>query len=145
MRKLGIVASIVVVLLVAAVLIVPHLIDINQYHGQIQAQLQKRLGRQVTLGNMGLSLFPPSFNVENVTIAEDARFASSHPFATADKLAVSVEFWPLLRKEIEVKSLTLDRPLIELVRNGDGTWNFATLGQQAKPAPTISTGSENKQ
>src|SRR5690349_6676954 len=61
MRKLGIVILAIVVLLVAAVLIVPHLININDYHNQIQAQLQKRLGRQVTLGNMSLSLIPPSF------------------------------------------------------------------------------------
>ncbi|HET8891775.1 MAG TPA: AsmA family protein [Candidatus Angelobacter sp.] len=133
MRKLGIAAAIVVVLLVAAALIVPHLIDINHYHGQIQSQLEKKLGRQVSLGNMSLSLFPPSFQVENTTIAEDPRFASSRPFAQADKLSVSVKFWPLLHKEIEVNSLELVHPHIELVRNAQGIWNFATLGQEGKP------------
>ena len=71
MRKLGIAIAIIVVVLIAAILIVPHLIDVNQYHSQIQSQLEKRLGRQVTLGNMGLRLFPPAFDVENTTIAED--------------------------------------------------------------------------
>src|SRR5215470_14470688 len=141
MRKLGIAILIIVVLLVAAALIVPHLIDINQYHGKIQAELQKRLGRQVSLGNMHLSLFPPSFQVENATIAEDPRFNSSRPFANAEKLAISVKFWPLLRKEVEVKSLELDRPHIELIRDAQGIWNFATLGQEPKPAPTTQTSS----
>src|SRR5262249_32089603 len=112
----------------------PHLIDINQYHNQIQAQLEKRLGRQVALGTMSLSLFPPSFEVENATIAEDPHFATSRPFASTEKLAVSVQFWPLLHKEVEVKSLQLERPHIELVRNAQGVWNFATLGEQPKPA-----------
>ena len=94
MRKLGIAIGVIVILLIAAALIVPHLIDVNQYHGQIQSQLEKRLGRQVTLGKMGLRLFPPAFDVDNPTIAEDPRFASNRPFATADKLAVSVKFWP---------------------------------------------------
>lgn len=134
MRKLGIVIAVIVVLLVAAALIVPRLIDVNQYHGQIQSQLEKRLGRQVTLGNMGLRLFPPAFDVENPTIAEDPLFATNRPFATADKLAVSVEFWPLLHKQLEVKSLELVHPHIELVRNAQGVWNFATLGQESKPA-----------
>jgi AsmA protein len=133
MRKLGIAIAVIVVLLVAAALIVPHLIDVNQYHGQIQSQLEKRLGRQVTLGKMGLRLFPPAFDVENTTIAEDPRFASGRPFATADKLAVSVKFWPLLRKQLEVNSLELVHPHIELVRNAQGVWNFATLGQEGKP------------
>jgi AsmA protein len=145
MRKLGIATAIIVVLLVAAALIVPHLIDVNQYHSQIQSQLEKRLGRQVSLGNMGLSLFPPSFQVENTTIAEDAHFSTGRPFATADKLAVSVKFWPLLSKQVEVKSLELVHPHIELVRNAQGVWNFATLGQEAKPKPTITTGPDNKQ
>lgn len=132
MRKFGIIVLVIVVLLVAAALIVPHLIDINQYHGKIQAQLEKRLGRQVSLGNMSLSLFPPSFQVENTTIAEDPRFASGQPFAAADKLAVSVKFWPLLHKDVEVNSLELIHPHIELVRNSQGVWNFATLGQEGK-------------
>lgn len=136
MRKLGIAVLIIVVLLVAAALIVPHLIDINQYHGQIQAQLEKRLGRKVSLGNMSLSLFPPSFQVESATISEDPRYSTGRPFAQAEKLAVSVKFWPLLSKEVEVKSLELDRPHIELVRDAQGAWNFASLGQEGKPAPT---------
>src|SRR6185312_15506542 len=134
MRKLGIAIAVIIVLVIAAILIVPHLIDVNQYHSQIQSQLERRLGRQVTLGNMGLRLFPPAFDVENPTIAEDPLFATNRPFATADKLAVSVEFWPLLHKQLEVKSLELVHPHIELVRNAQGVWNFATLGQEPKPA-----------
>src|SRR5689334_1778474 len=139
MRKLGIIVLVVVVLLVAAALIIPHLIDVNHYHNQIQAQLEKKLGRQVSLGNMSLSLFPPSFQVENATIAEDSRFASGRPFAAADKLSVSVKFWPLLHKDVEVNSLELVHPHIELIRNAEGAWNFATLGQEGKPAPAQKT------
>ncbi|HET6936269.1 MAG TPA: AsmA family protein, partial [Candidatus Angelobacter sp.] len=136
MRKLGIAILIIIVLLIAAALIIPRVIDINQYHAQIQSELQKRLGRPVTLGEMRLSLFPPSFQVQNATIGEDPRFNTGRAFATADKLAVSVKFWPLLRKQLEVKSLELDRPHIELVRDPQGVWNFATLGQEPKPTPS---------
>jgi len=138
MRKLGIALVVIVVLLVAVVLIVPRLIDINRYHGQIQAELQKRLGRTVTLGEMHLSLFPPSFQVQNPVIGEDPRFSfnQNRPFATAEKLAVSVKLLPLLHRDLEVKSLELDRPHIEMVRDQQGAWNFATLGQEPKPAAT---------
>jgi AsmA protein len=136
MRKLGIAVLVIVVLVVAAALIVPHVIDINQYHNRIQAELQKRLGRTVTLGEMRLSLFPPSFQVQNPVIGEDQRFSfnQNRPFATAEKLAVSIKLLPLLHKDLEVKSLELDRPHIELVRDQQGSWNFATLGQEPKPA-----------
>src|ERR1700739_765575 len=129
MRKLGIA--------IAGALIVPRLIDANQYHEQIQSQLEKRLGRQVTLGKMDLRFLPLAFNVESPTIAEDPQFASNRPFAAADKLAVSVEFWPLLHKKVEIKSLELDGPHIELVRNEQGVWNVATLGHAPGSAPSL--------
>ena len=45
MRKLGFAIALVIVLLVAGALIVPHVIDVNSYHNQIQTQLEKKLGR----------------------------------------------------------------------------------------------------
>src|SRR5215470_1460867 len=120
MRKLGIAVLIIVVLVITAALIVPHLIDINKYHSQIQAQLEKKLGRQVSLGEMKLSLFPPSFQVSEPVIAEDKSFDTGRPFATAQNLAVSIKFWPLLHKEVDIKSLQLERPHVELVRNAQG-------------------------
>jgi AsmA protein len=145
MRKLGIALLVIVVLLVAAALIIPRVIDINQYHGKIQAELQKRLGRSVTLGEMHLSLFPPSFQVKNPVIGEDPRFAfnQDRPFASADNLGVSVQLWPLLRKQLEVKSLELVHPHIELVRDQQGVWNFATLGQEPKPTPSAEAAKKN--
>src|SRR5262249_56438431 len=99
------------------------------------------------LGEMKLSLFPPSFQVSDPVIAEDKAFDTGRPFATAERLAVSIKFWPLLRKEVDVKSLRLDRPHIELVRNAQGEWNFATLGQEGaaapRPAPPIKGGKQN--
>src|SRR2546428_199741 len=81
MRKVGIAIALIVVLLVAAALIVPHVVNINFYHNQIQAELQKKLGREISLGQMGLSLFPPSFQVNNAIIGEDRSFPPGHPFA----------------------------------------------------------------
>lgn len=144
MRKLGIALLVIVVVVVAAALIVPHLIDVNKYHSSIQAQLEKKLGRRVSLGEMRLSFFPLSFQVSNPVIAEDNRFETGRPFAAAQQLAVSVKFWPLLRKEVEVKSLALDRPHIELVRNPQGEWNFATLGEQGKANPSSPKGSSSE-
>jgi AsmA protein len=131
---LGIALIVIVVLVAGAALIVPHLIDVNKYHDQIQAQLEKKLDRPVSLGRMSLSLFPPSFQVENAVIGEDKNFNTGRAFATAEKLAVSIKLLPLIRKDVEINSLELRRPYIELVRNAQGEWNFATLGQPGKPS-----------
>ncbi len=136
MRKLWIAVGVVFVLVIAAILIVPHLIDINHYHDRIQGELAQKLGRQVSLGKMSFSVFPPSFQVEDAVIGEDPRLNTAHPFATAEKLSVHVKFWPLLTKQLQISSLELDQPRIELVRNPQGEWNFASLGAQTpKPSP----------
>ncbi len=142
-RTVGIIIVVVAVLSLAAAMIVPHLIDIKKYHAQIQAQLEKRLGRKVSLSDMDLSLFPPSFRVENAVIAEDPRFNTGNPFATAEKLTIRVRFWPLLRKVVEIKSMELDRPRIELVKNTQGVWNFDSLGQERK-SPSVQKASSGQ-
>lgn len=135
MRKVGIVILVIVIVVIVAALIVPHIIDVNKYHNEIQAQLQKNLGRQVSLGEMKLSILPLAFRVADPVVAEAPSFDTGRPFATAQELAVSIKFWPLLRKDVEIKSFELNRPHIELVRNAQGEWNFATLGQPPKASP----------
>src|ERR1700751_4401513 len=104
MRKLGITLLVIVILLVGAALVLPRFIDVNRYHDRIQAELEKKLGRQVSLGQMSLKLLYPSFEVENAVIGEDPNFNTGRPFAQAEKLAVSVKLWPLLHKQLEVNS-----------------------------------------
>lgn len=139
MRKLGIAILVIVIIVVLAALIVPRMINVNKYHDKIQAEVEKKLGRQVALGDMHLSLLPPAFKVANVVIGEDKNFDTSRPFAVAQQLSVSVKFWPLLHKQVDVRSLELDQPHIELVRNAQGQWNFASLGHEENAAPVPET------
>ncbi len=138
MRKLGITLLVIVALIVVAALAIPYLVDVNRYRGRIQSELQQRLGRPVSLGEMHLRVIPLAIRVENLLIGEDPRFGSGKPFAQAEELSVSAELIPLLRREVQVNSLELKRPRIELIRNREGVWNFSTLGQTpqaAAPAP----------
>src|SRR5664279_5511248 len=135
MRKILIGVAAVIVVLVLVMLLLPHLIDVNQYHDQIQAQLQNRLNRPVKLGAMSLAVFPLRVQVQNVTIGEDPRYRSNLPFANVGQMDLSVKLFPLLSKTIAIESLTLKQPKIELIKDQAGVWNFATLGQaQAAPA-----------
>ena len=59
MKKLMIVLGGLLVVVLAALAVLPRMLDVNRYHDRIQAELQTRLGRQVQLGQMNLGLFPP--------------------------------------------------------------------------------------
>jgi uncharacterized protein involved in outer membrane biogenesis len=128
-KKLMIASGILVILLVIAALAVPRFLDVNRYRSQIEAKLGDQLGRDVLLGPMKLSLIPLAFRVENAVIAEDSNFTTGRPFARVQELFVSPELLPLLRHEIQIKSLQFDHPAVELVKNERGMWNFASLIQ----------------
>jgi AsmA protein len=72
--------------------------------------------------------------VQDVNIGEDPRYQSKLPFAQVGQMDVSVKLFPLLVKNIEIDSLTLKRPMIELIKDEAGVWNFASLGQAAPSA-----------
>jgi hypothetical protein len=141
MRKLAAVLIAVVVIVVILVLALPALINVNQYHDKIQAELQQKLHRQVQLGDMHLKVLPLSIRVSNVEIGEDPTFKTGRPFATAGELAISVKLLPLLRHDVEVNSIELVNPKIELVHNSQGVWNFASLqGSQSSQSSSSSSG-----
>ena len=50
MRKLGIALIVIIVLVVAAIVVIPLAVDVNRYHGLVQSQLEKALGRPVAFG-----------------------------------------------------------------------------------------------
>ena len=138
MRKAGIVIGVIVVLIIIALLAIPKFVNINTYHAEIQKQLEQALGRPVTFGDMHLSLLPLRVRMDSLVIGEDPGFGTGS-FASAQQLDTAVAFWPLLHKQVEIQSLTLRDPKVELIKNARGAWNFSTLGkspsQQAAAAP----------
>src|SRR6184192_2564196 len=132
MRKVIIGVGIVVILIVVAGFLAPRLIDVNHYRPQIESKLHDRLGRDVSLGPMRLSLIPLGFRVQNAVISDDPKFNTNRPFAQVQTLSVNPEILPLLHHDIVIKSVQLDRPTVELIRNQQGVWNFSTLAANEK-------------
>jgi uncharacterized protein involved in outer membrane biogenesis len=126
MRKVA-VGLIVIVFILIGILLFPRFVDVNHYRSQIQAKLSDRLGRDVSLGPMTVSLFPLGFRAENVVVSELPEFNTGHPFAEIRTLYVQPEFFPLLHKEVRIKSLQLNGAKFELVRSNQGVWNFADI------------------
>jgi AsmA protein len=144
MRRLLIGVGIFIVVVVAALLVFAATFNVNKYHDTIQSQLEKHLGRTTTLGDMHLSLFPPRFRVQDPAIADDPHLSPDAPFLKAQELDVSVKLMPLLHKQVEINSLILQRPSVNLIKNSAGVWNFASLGQ-SKTQPNASQPSSQQQ
>jgi len=131
---------IAVAVLFLIILLLPFLINVNSYRPKIEADASSALGRQVTVGNLSLSILSGSVEAQNVAIADDPAFSKS-PFVTAKSLKIGVELMPLIfSRELKITELVLEQPQITLLRNASGTWNFSSLGgasgkkpEEAKP------------
>jgi AsmA protein len=130
MRVLLTIVGVIVLVVVIGLAIFAATFDPNRYGGTIQAQLEKQLGRKTTVGNLHLRLIPLQVRADRLTINDDPRFDSGRPFVQASELKVSPKLLPLLRKSVEIRSLELVRPSVELVKNRAGEWNFSTLGKK---------------
>jgi len=132
MRRVGVIVAIVLAVVIVAAAVFLATFDVNRYRGAIQSQLEQSLGRKVTLGEMHLNLIPVRIRVQNLAIADDPSFATKKPFVQAKHLHVTVRLIPLLSGNVEIESLVLQRPVVELIKSQQGLWNFSTLGEASQ-------------
>ena len=128
-RVAGIAVAVFLVLLVA----LPFLINVNSFRPKIESEATNALGRQVKLGDLGLSILSGTVGVEDISIADDPAFSKSS-FITAKSLKVGVELMPLIfSKQLNVTGIALNEPQITLLKAANGTWNFSSLGGTGAP------------
>ena len=135
LKIIAIVFALFIVILVA----LPLLINVNSFRPKLEATATEALGRQVKVGNLGLSILSGSVTADDISIAEDPAFGTS-PFVTAKSLKVGVELMPLITsKELRVTGITLEQPQITLLKAANGKWNFSSLGGNAAKTPASSS------
>ena len=117
------------------ILLLPLIVNVNQFRPTIEQHMQASLGRQVTIGDLRLSILNGGISVEDISIADDPNY-SQQPFLKAKSLDVGVDLLPLIfSHSLHVNSATLREPELYLVRGSGGKWNFSTLGASAAAEP----------
>ncbi len=124
-----IVLAIVFALLVLIILSLPFLLDLNRYRGQYLPILEQALQRKIDVEDVRLTLFPKlGLQLRHVVIAEDPA-VSSNPFLTVPSMQVSVQWRPLLQRRIQVESVVVENPVVQIIRLENGGLNTATIGK----------------
>jgi uncharacterized protein involved in outer membrane biogenesis len=135
-RRALIGVAIAIAVIVIALLIALTTVDVNHFRPQIQAELEAKLHRPVSLGRMHLHLFPVSIKVDGITIGEPSGFPANPPFVQAKEVSASVGFFSILERKPDIRNLTLTAPHVELIQNQQGVWNFSNIGPPVQaPGP----------
>lgn len=112
---------------------------------RISRALSLAVDRQVEIGSVRLRLLPqPGFDLENFVIHDDLAF-SAEPVLRAQDVVAAIRLTSLLRGHLEVSSLSLTEPSVNLVRNRQGHWNIESLLERTAKisvAPTSKARSE---
>jgi AsmA protein len=128
LKALSILLGLVVALVVAAVIVVPMVLDPNDYKDEIKSLVEKETGRKLDLGgDIKLSLFPwLGLELGPLALGNAAGF-TPEAFLKAKETRVHVALLPLLRKEVQMDTVTMTGLVLNLSRDQAGKSNWDDL------------------
>lgn len=132
-------------LLLIAVAIAIHTVDVKSFIGPIQNSVRDATGRELKVnGNIDLKLsLEPKVVIEDATLS-NAPWGKAPQMISAKRVEAQVALLPLLHRDFQVRSFTLIDPVIALETDakGNGNWEFAksTPGAAPTPAAAVTTG-----
>ena len=121
-------AALLVVIVVVAVIVLPMVVDPNDYKQDIAATVEKQTGRILSIeGDLSLSVFPwLGLDIGPTQISNAAGFEEPY-MARMEAVQVRVKLLPLLRKQLEVDTLRLSGLRLNLGKDKQGQSNWADI------------------
>lgn len=130
MRKIFWISGATLICLAAAVLVIPHFIDLGIFKRTYLPLLEETIRRRVDVGEVRLSLVPtPSIRLSNLTIS-DGQASPGNTFFAAEQLQLRLRFWPLLLGRFEVTEFVLEKPIVNLLKKPDGAFKSSDLADK---------------
>jgi hypothetical protein len=108
-------------------------LDTPQFQRSLVDRASATLGAEVRVRSMELSLLS-GITLEGLAVANPAPFRGD--LLSADALVLRYRLWPLLAGRVDVERLALERPVLGLVADAKGAFNYERLGTaDAKAGP----------
>lgn len=143
---LGLIGALVAIVL-AAIVLIPRLVDPNDFKPEIIAATKQATGRDLTIrDDIGLSVFPNlALKLGGVTLGNASGFDAKH-MAAMEELDLRVALMPLLSRKLDVDTIVVRGVSLNLEVAKDGRNNWADLaaggGGDAAPDDTGGAGAE---
>ena len=125
----------------AALLIVPHLIDVEQFKPRIEQLVTEKTGYPLKiLGTIDLSVFPwVGLNFTDLVLNNPEDFQEKK-FLNIKNFEARLKVLPLLSKRVEISRFIIDQPEVLLTRNDKGFWNWQGTGSFSAAGQKAATG-----
>lgn len=133
-RKIAWITGASLAALLAIAIAAPHLIDLGVFKSTYLPLIEDSLNRRLDVGEVRLSLFPtPAIRLSQLKVFESSS-TSDNTFFSAEQVRLRLRFWPLLKGRFEASELVLEKPRFNLVKQPDGTFNYADIAERKPPS-----------
>jgi AsmA protein len=126
----GLFVTLTVVILLA-VIIIPKIVDPNDFRDELSALVKNKTGRDLSVsGDLKISVFPwLGVKIQGLSLSQPKGIEGN--MLSVDDAQLRVKLMPLLSKKIEVDTVLLERPIIKLVTLKNGLDSFSGLTDEA--------------
>ena len=122
------------VILVALVVIVPLIFDVDRYRPEVASLIEKQTGKPTQIGHLALTVFPSlSIRVDDFALRNPSGFPGGY-IVKAQRIYAVIDAGGLWNHQVVIKSLDLDTPEISLLSDVKGNWNFENKPSSTKAA-----------
>ncbi len=117
--------------------------QVGRVRWRVVGAISQALGRRVEIGSVHLRFLPqPGFELDDFVIHDDRSFGAE-PLLRSPEVTAGLRVAALLHGRIEITSLSLSEPSLNLTRGQQNRWNLEDLWQRAASSPTSPTASGN--
>src|SRR3984893_5327052 len=122
-RTALIVGGIATILLLALIFVVPPLLNVDRYRPQVISYLQGKTGKQIEIGRLALTFLPLTIHIDHIGVKNPPIFPAGYVIQVA-RIDAELNAGSLLHRQVVIKSLVLEDPVLNLTSDPDGPWNF---------------------
>ena len=95
----------------------------DRYLPETITYLQQKTGLQIEIQHAAVRLLPPSVRLYGVAVKNPKPFPPGY-FLQAPEVDVAIPWMPLLHGKVSIRSLVVEKPVVHLISDPDGLWNF---------------------
>jgi uncharacterized protein involved in outer membrane biogenesis len=96
---------------------------VDRYRPRVIAFLQETTGKQVEIGRLALTFFPLAIHIENLGVKNPPIFPRGYVVQVA-RIDAELGIAALLHRQVVIKSIVLEDPVLNMTSDPDGPWNF---------------------
>jgi AsmA-like C-terminal region/AsmA family len=137
-KTIILVTVIVAAAITAAALLLTVLGNPDRYRPVVISYLEAKTGKRIEVGHIGVKWIPLSIRLDNFGTRNSKPFPSGY-FLKAARMDAAIDAVALLHRQIAIKSIVLHDPIINVISDPDGLWNFENPPSK-EPAPFFALG-----